>query len=204
MEEERRALLCPNCGAPLPPGAAHETVTCAFCGIASALAPLTALAERSDLVCPRCETKLFSGTAHDIVMLGCGLCGGIWLDNESARRVTAHFDQAVIELAGRASMNATARPDVRAPVACAVCRNPMTRTIATSANVEIDLRQAHGTWFYAGELAMALAALQAPVPTQMAAPNYEPIPVNDGVDWGGVAGNVAVGAFEVLAAILTD
>jgi Zn-finger nucleic acid-binding protein len=206
--DERLVLVCPRCGAPLPPGAAHETVTCAFCGIASSLAALTQQAARSDLACPRCGEKLFSGAAHDVAMLGCGLCGGIWLDNASAQRVMQHVDEAVVELAGRAAANAVKRPDVREIVKCPACSNAMERKRVTTSNIAIDLCHAHGTWFDAGELAAVIAAVQAPATYAASAPVTS--------DWGSTAGNVAsdvavdvagdiaVGAFELLLGILTD
>lgn len=204
MSDSRRVLLCPNCGAPLPPGADHETVTCAFCGVASAIRDIVdpVVAKDSEHKCPRCATTLFFGDANGTALLGCGLCGGLWLDNASAQRVMSRYDDAVRELASRATTNATARPDVRAPVSCAECGGAMQRKRV--ADVELDLCPAHGTWFDAGELERVIAPLQPPpVQTPMADASDEETP-NFGVDWGGVAGNVAVGAFELLAAVLTD
>lgn len=169
----------------------------------SAIADLTAEAERSDFACPRCDARLFAGQADGVSMLGCGLCGGIWLDNEAAQRVTQHFSERVVELATRASQSAQRRPDVRAVAKCASCRAEMGRR--TYGQVSVDVCQAHGTWFDAGELAALLAPMR---PVQMAPATFEqPVyesSTSTGVDWGDVAGTVASGAFELLAAILTD
>ena len=178
-------------------------MTCAFCGTTSAIAALSAEAARSDLVCPRCEARLFAGDADGVAMLGCGLCGGIWLDNDAAQRVTQHFNARVVDMATRASQTAQRRPDVRASAKCASCRTEMGRR--TFGQVSLDICQAHGTWFDAGELAALLEPMR-PVPMQpMQQPVYEETTTtSSGIDWGDVAGSVAGGAFEVLAAILTD
>jgi Zn-finger nucleic acid-binding protein len=105
MSDGRRVLLCPNCGAPLPPGAAHEAVA----------SLTTAEAKGSALACPRCAATLFLGATQDVRILGCGLCG-VWLDNDSGRRVIQRFDEAVVDLANRASSHAVKRPDVLAPL----------------------------------------------------------------------------------------
>lgn len=206
MTDSRRVLLCPNCGAPLPPAATHETVVCAFCKVSSAISEIADATEakHSDHACPRCTTKLFFGET-DGIALGCGLCGGIWLDNASAQRVMARYDGAVAELASRATASATKRPDVRAPVNCAECGASMQRKRV--GDVEIDLCLAHGTWFDAGELGRVIDPLR---PVQMvpatfeedSAPNFASS--SSSTDWGDVAGTVAVGAFEILAAVLTD
>ncbi len=206
VSESRRVLLCPNCGAPpLPEAAAHETVTCAFCGIASVIAQIENPTEArgSERVCPRCASKLFFGEADGVEMLGCGACGGIWLDNASARKVMSRYDEAVAELAQRASINAKVRPDVRAAVNCAECGAPMTRRQV--ADVELDFCGEHGTWFDAGELERVIEPLRpAPAPFGGPAPVYENASPTPSFISSNVAADLAVGAFELLAAVLTD
>ena len=215
VSESRRVLVCPHCGAPLPPAAAQEKVTCAFCGTTSAAASLEA-ATHSDLVCPRCEQKLFFGDADGVAMLGCGICGGIWLDNAAAQKVTQHYSDRVVDLAARAAQNAQVKPDVRRSAKCAQCRAEMQRR--TFGTVSVDVCAEHGTWFDAGELSILIAPMRPAPPVQMAPAQYEPQP--DPNDWdhragaavldgaGEVAGSVALavaeGAFEVLLGILTD
>ncbi len=135
-------------------------------------------------------------------MLACGICGGIWLDNVSAQRAVAKFDEAVTDLAVRVSSNAQARVDIRPHVKCADCRTAMTRT--QRAGVEIDYCTAHGTWFDAGELDTMLRSLRRPPPAQIAsAPVYEDASSStssSSTDWSGIA-DVAGGALELLGAL---
>ena len=199
----------------MPPAAAHESVTCAFCGTTSAVAQLIE-AKHSDLVCPRCEQKLFFGDADGVAMLGCGLCGGIWLDNDSSRKVTQHYSDRVVDLAARAAQNAQTKPDVRKAAKCAECRCEMQRR--TFGSVSVDVCAEHGTWFDAGELSILVAPMRPAPAVQMAPARYEPQP--DPNDWdhragaavvdtgaqvaGDVALAVAEGAFSLLLGILTD
>jgi Zn-finger nucleic acid-binding protein len=179
-------------------------VKCAFCGESSVIANVTAEAQRSELACPRCGERLFSGAAHEISMLGCGLCGGIWLDNEAAQRVMAKFDEAIVDLAGRAAAHAQKHPDERAAVLCAACKQPMVRRRVGS--VDLDLCTAHGTWFDAGELTAVVSMLRPLPPVEPAPAIYDAVSMTSspGVDWGGVAGDVAAGAFGILIDVLTD
>ena len=199
--------MCPRCGAPLPPGATHESVTCAFCGTTSAVADLANEAQRSNLVCPRCEQKLFFGDAEGVTLAGCGVCGGIWLDNEAAQKVTHHYSERVVEMATRASESAHQKPDVRAAAKCAQCRAEMARR--TFGQVSVDVCAEHGTWFDAGELSALVSATKPlpPPPTGMAA--SEPTPdfrASSGIGGDAVVGalEVAGGAFGLLLDILSD
>jgi len=210
VSESRRVLVCPHCLAPLPPAAAHETVTCAFCGTTSAASQLETPAKGSNLICPRCDQKLFFGDADGVAMLGCGLCGGIWLDNDSAQRVTQHYSDRVVDLAARAAQSAQRRPDIRAAAKCAECRCEMQRR--TNGRVSVDVCE-HGTWFDAGELSTLIAPMRPAPQTQMAPaawpeaarPNFGS---SSGIDGSAIAGDVAVavaeGAFAVLLGVLTD
>jgi Zn-finger nucleic acid-binding protein len=215
VSESRRTLVCPRCGAPLPPGAAHESVTCVFCGTTSAVSQLANEAAGSELVCPRCEQKLFFGDADGVAMLGCGVCGGIWLDNGSAHKVTEHYSDRVVDMAARAAQSAQRKPDVRAAAKCAQCRAEMQRR--TFGVVSLDVCAEHGTWFDAGELSTLVAPMR-PAPQVQMAPAQFDAPANP--DWdrqagsavlsagsevaGDVALAVAEGAFGVLLGILTD
>jgi Zn-finger nucleic acid-binding protein len=155
---ERRTLRCPHCGAPLPPESLRGPATCAFCGITSAPADDPATIEAAHLDCPRCATALFEGKSGDVTLLGCGRCGGIWLDNESARSALAKADEGVAQLAQLASVNAQVNVSVMPPVACPVCKRGLQRIQEPKSEARIDVCGEHGTWFDRYELGLVLQA----------------------------------------------
>jgi Zn-finger nucleic acid-binding protein len=146
---------------------------------------------------------------------GCGACGGIWLDNSSARRALETFDRKVSELSTRASSHATSQPAVDTRVSCPLCGKPMPRVRVAKTTIDLDTCNAHGTWFDRGELAAVLDALR-PRPTPpdrplialpvdvpldpREIPNFRAGTLTPGV---AEAGLVAGGAFAVLAALAT-
>lgn len=182
-DARRKTLKCPHCGAPLPPESSDEAVVCAFCGVASApsaeqaaiyatVTRVAAPAIATEVVsaaagtCPRCGLPLFEGQANGVAMLGCGRCGGVWLDNESAQRAVAAFDAAVVALADQASSRAAVTPETSALVSCPVCQKLMPRTRAPKSGIQIDVCTEHGTWFDRYELGIVLDALRPPRPVE--------------------------------------
>jgi Zn-finger nucleic acid-binding protein len=171
----------------------------------------TTPATPSSGICPRCDRPLFEADAQGVVLLGCGMCGGIWLDNTSAQRVVTTLDTQVVELANRASAHASATPERLPAGRCAVCQCIMGRTRVTRLLVEVDVCPEHGTWFDRGELATILSALRSQPRPRTAAPAVDtPLSPNeipdfragtrslDAVDAGLVVG----GALTVLGALL--
>ena len=164
------AILCPQCGAPLPEEAARGPMTCPFCKTAvrpAAPRVVERVIERvfvqptaeplpsGPRTCPRCRTPLFPARAGDVVLHGCGSCGGIWLDNEGSRAVLARPDPRVLEMVSRASTNASTAPDKRATdLPCAECGHGMQRVRARQGQVELDACARHGTWFDKDELSV--------------------------------------------------
>lgn len=200
---------CPHCGAPLP-GEADEKATCRFCGVTSVAvptrAPVTA-AVANGPPCPRCAAAMFEGKAGAATLLGCGLCGGIWLDNDSAKRVLATRDAGVAELAARADARANRAatwPAIAA--ACPSCRAPLAKTVDPRSQVELDLCALHGTFFDRYELGLVLRAWRQ-TPAQLARPTG-PMTIPDfrQRDWDagdGISGAlVAGGAFAIVGALL--
>ena len=61
----------------------------------------------------------------DFVLDGCGVCGGIWIDNASTRELMQHAVPEVVVLADRAEHHATERADLRPEVRCPVCRSAL-------------------------------------------------------------------------------
>lgn len=173
-EQARVKIACPDCGAPLPPEAAKVAVKCPQCGHTSAPLPQTeaivqtivvervvtapAAASASTLPCPRCNASLFEGNAHGVRLLGCGICGGIFLDNEGSTRITRAPDLEIAKLAERARDRAVVTTiNTRPTVRCPSCTATMERVLARGV-VEIDFCRGHGTWFDRGELQPVMGA----------------------------------------------
>jgi Zn-finger nucleic acid-binding protein len=164
------AILCPQCGAPLPEQAARGPMTCPFCATAVRPAaprvverviervfvqPAAEPLQGPPCTCPRCRSPLFPARAGDVVLHGCGSCGGIWLDNDGSRAVLARADPHVLDMVTRASTNASAAPDRRPmDLPCAQCGDGMQRVRAPRGQVELDACARHGTWFDKDELAI--------------------------------------------------
>ncbi len=150
-EQARVKIVCPECGGPLPPEAANVTVKCERCGCASA--PVVSGKHDRQQPCPRCSAPLFEGDAHGIKMLGCGACGGIFLDNDGSMHITRAHDSVIAQLAARARDRAVATAIDNRPHAlpCPMCSALMRRTLARGV-AEIDFCSAHGTWLDRGEL----------------------------------------------------
>lgn len=219
---ENLVLACPNCGAPLPPAANHQAVTCAFCKVTSVAAPrasspppasatsiATDAARASELVCPRCAVTLFEGRAGAVILEGCGRCGGVWLDNDSARRALGAKDESasVTELANRAGGRAKAASiDTSAPASCPSCRKLMARVRAPKGGVDLDVCVEHGTWFDRYELGLVLEAVHPHVIAPRAGsidvgpiPDFRAGTGPSGLDVAMVAG----GVFTILGAVLS-
>ncbi|HEY5240764.1 MAG TPA: zf-TFIIB domain-containing protein [Polyangiaceae bacterium] len=159
MSTVARAIECPKCGAPLTPEGG--IATCTFCGTSVVIEkePPVALAPtaRTDvgatkLACPRCAVGLFETRVGDFVLDGCGVCGGIWIDNECTRALILDAVPKVVALADRAEQHATERADVQPDVPCPVCRSTLRRVREPRSSVDLDICNAHGTWFDAHEI----------------------------------------------------
>ncbi len=118
-------------------------------------------AEIGDLRCPLCEQRLVTATVLDVSLSGCGGCGGIWIDNQSAQKIVASPDAVFADLAMRAARHAkhSLFPGGRAPGRrkCPTCE--VTLDKITSHQVELDVCSQHGTWFDAGELKRLVQSL---------------------------------------------
>jgi Zn-finger nucleic acid-binding protein len=222
-DADRQTLRSPNCGAPLPAAAAGTAVECGFCHVASAPAPKAAPAPAQPVIavmpvavdapdapafatpCPRCALPLVEGRAGEVVLRGCGGCGGVWLDNESARHALNEPATGAIELAKRASGRASRHPDRVALVRCPTCRATLGR-VAHPTGLEIDVCPAHGTWFDGDELARVLEAAhphaKAPaapwVEYQAATPDFRK---GANPELGELARIFATGALSLMGAV---
>jgi Zn-finger nucleic acid-binding protein len=176
MSERRIEIRCPECGAPLSPAAAKSAVVCAQCGTTSEPAAKgpekivqTVVVERvvvrdaaggvpAATPCPRCAVGLFAVRTKDVMVSGCGVCGGIWLDNAGTVAITKRVDPQISSLAARAEMNAPMRgsPGTQ-PIDCPICQKQMKRVNAAQL-ADLDVCAEHGTWFDPGELRRVMSA----------------------------------------------
>lgn len=166
---------CAYCGAPITLSPAAPTV-CRYCGRSNdppqrevevpvpvqvvtnvVQVQRTAPGAPAVLRCPHCRKKLVGVVTRGVQLDGCGGCGGIWVNNASARSVLSNPEAIFAELAERAGDNARNR-SVRAknpscPVCTAVLDHVKTHGIA------IDVCSEHGSWFDAFELSQLLHVL---------------------------------------------
>jgi len=136
---------------------------------------------------------------------GCGSCGGIWVDNDGSRRIVQSLDTAVANLALRASEHATARPDTsRAGLPCPSCAQPLRRVRISRAEVDVDICDAHGTWFDRDELT-SVAGTYAPSspPRVLIPPDLTPNVSSPSSDATLDGAMVVGGALTIVAALLS-
>jgi Zn-finger nucleic acid-binding protein len=141
---------------------------CAFCAAQVAAQPtervvvheviervvtVEATTGQTSLRCPRCSKPLFEGRTSMSTLLGCGGCGGMWLDNAGTRRLLGLVDAEMVALADRVSNAgkvAPARVDDSKPLRCPVGGEELWRAMV--GDVTVDVCADHGTWFDRNEL----------------------------------------------------
>lgn len=174
---------CDHCGAPLERNF-EQQATCTFCERVNA--PLqrevevpvpvqvvqkvvqvvgAPAAEDRELRCPHCRKRLVSVIAKQVELAGCGGCGGIWVDNASARKVLAQPEAIFADLARRAGTSARSRGSRGTSPACPVCTAVLDR--AVTRGIELDVCSDHGTWFDPFELAVLVDTLSGKTPAKI-------------------------------------
>ncbi len=79
-------------------------------------------------VCPRCAAVLFAGEKRGICIEACGMCGGLWMNTETAKRVLAEGSRAPEELARKVeSVTSRIVHDERVALRCPEGGEPLTR-----------------------------------------------------------------------------
>jgi Zn-finger nucleic acid-binding protein len=169
--------LCSHCGAPIALSPVAPT-DCKFCGATNAPAlvekpapqPIQIVQKIVHVVgasdaaepepgrCPHCLRVLVSVKVGEVELHGCPGCGGIWLDNVSAKKVLENPENIFYELATRAANNATANRPRNPRPTCPVCSIILDRT--RFHDVDLDLCPEHGTWFDALELGMLVTTIR--------------------------------------------
>ena len=168
--------------------------------------------------CPRCNVPLAHADVPPFAMLGCGRCGGVWLDHAAVRAVLAPDagEPRIEELAARAARATSVRPDPRpASLRCPICEAAMARCEVTHARVAVDTCNLHGTWFDADEVRRVRAGLAPPITTRIVEVRI-PVRQEDDFDlWWNASGDDGTGrisvvgvlagvAFQVLGSALTS
>lgn len=122
-------------------------------------------ASRSLTACLRCSGQLHGAEADEVTFRGCGACGGIWLDHQSAVRITQKLPEQAIELVRRATSATQAHGSTMTPssepLPCPLCRKSMEHHTFDAAEVTVDACGRHGTWYDHGELGQLLDQLLA-------------------------------------------
>lgn len=172
-------IKCQNCGAPQGAGSEGAFV-CKFCNIQNAAPPDEIQiavpvqvvhqtvqvvgapgASVRELRCPHCNKRLVTANVADVALNGCADCGGIWIDNVSARQLFVSPQRVFMELATRAGTNARKKHPMREirPL-CPTCQDPLEQR--QFHRISLDVCNEHGTWFDAFELAHVVERLQKP------------------------------------------
>lgn len=171
---------CQKCGAPITLSLTAVT-SCTFCGAQNAPLPkevevpvpvqivqtvvkVEGAASAKELRCPHCGKRLVGVQAEEAMLAGCVGCGGIWLNNDSARSVLAKPRDLFAELARRAGANARGRVVKNSRPTCPECPAVLDRVVTYG--IELDVCGDHGTWFDAYEL-KALVQLLMKDPSEL-------------------------------------
>jgi Zn-finger nucleic acid-binding protein len=181
VEARPAELACPKCGGSLRAGAracpyCSATVATQRCGHCSAwnLAEAEhcqkcgesldrAESNRSGLsgACPRCSAELAPRAYAELEVVECDACGGIFLEAEMLERlIDARDDHQRLHLALPRRPRAHERQ--MRYVACPGCKKLMNRTVfGKVSGIIVDSCREHGIWFDSGELADAIAFVDA-------------------------------------------
>lgn len=156
MTQAVLTLTCPGCGANVQGGAPGSIATCAYCKKQLQVpnwnigqAPGTS---QGPMPCPRCQTPLFEGRRGNVLLHGCGNCGGVFADNAHTQRVIAKFDGDAVGLAQQASSAARTVIRPSTPGCCPVCSGMMRFVNVDPYDLQLDICDAHGTWFDRDEM----------------------------------------------------
>jgi len=121
--------------------------------------------------CPRCLTNLVRGRYGELIAHGCPRCGGIWLDQATNDSIVAGLtDEAMAVLRDR-SAKTKAKVDLEAEgLTCPVCHEALRRHRVKHAWLDIDICDAHGTWYDCGEIERVAQAMGSPEPSDWRPP----------------------------------
>jgi len=164
-----KASSCPHCAAPLSPARCpwcfewtYVERDCPRCGASARPADPDA----SPLSCPTCRRgPLISRVLEGACLSGCGLCGGVWADAESFKRIcadrgthTAYLGEGAVTAAPNLA-NPASSPVLYRP--CARCGLLMNRVnFASCSGVILDVCKRHGVWFDTDELRQIVAFIR--------------------------------------------
>jgi len=151
-----------KCGGPLPAEAADRVVTCPFCGVVSNPAPSVVEVERIVTVkgegvgtsCPRCAAVLNESAVGKHRVIGCGGCGGLWLEHPTVDYLSANNDVELATAVQKRAGFVFRKLDCSALLTCPFCKTAMDRRSieAPGYTTYVDVCKMHGTWFDSGEL----------------------------------------------------
>ncbi len=160
--------------------------------------------------CPRCQRPLRKGAAGRVEALACNGCGGVWLDHGLAMQFNkALADKCQLELSESARIvgeivarkaqvqGVDTSPD---GLPCVVCQQPLRREHIERAGFDLDICDAHGTFFDRGELQTIAHLVGAKAPETLP-DGHVSGRIKGGVD-DSTAGAVALGVLGVILEII--
>jgi Zn-finger nucleic acid-binding protein len=112
----------------------------------------------------------------EVAAHGCRTCGGAWLDRDANLAVVHSPDDAAVN-AFRSHSAKARRPVDQAPdgLSCPVCNGTLRRHRIEGAWLDVDICDAHGTWYDRGEIERVIVAMQ-----RTGADDWRPLPQRSG------------------------
>ena len=123
-------------------------------------------------MCPRCGSAVAATSIGPTVFVGCGRCGGAWLDSSGCAEVLeGRTTYTLVALADEAARTASITPKMDAAVRCPVCGIELVVGAVPPTGTVVHSCAHHGTWFDRGALA-AVARAREPRPPSVAAASW--------------------------------
>ena len=152
--------------------------------------------EAGQAACPRCGSPVAATPVGSTVFLGCGTCGGAWVDgNGCAEILDGIAAQPLVALADAAASTATITPRVDAAVPCPVCGTELVVGAVPPTGTLVRSCTRHGTWFDRGALSEVARAREYRPPS---------VVVTNWISQQGTTDPVAASISSRLAATVID
>ncbi len=108
--------------------------------------------EAVDRLCPACTCLLSPERKGQFRLDACADCGGVWLETAQIRKLVEKKSSVLLDFASEAASKGTTKPEAHVARRCPECDKPL-KTVSVNDKLDIDVCNAHGTWFDREELA---------------------------------------------------